>query len=184
MSITVKTKYLDRRGWASVMETDFRWMELETAALPGVAGLIQIRKVAAPALMVSLDEPIIIADEGYSWLSVGPRDGHWWLTAMYDAQERLIQYYFDITRENIMQGGDSCFGDLMLDVVVAPGGKCELLDVDELNASLAAGNITPEDHRTACQAAREILENISVRRAELDAFCRRTREALLRGGQA
>lgn len=178
MSIQIETKYLDRRGWQRVTDSSFAWMELHAPALDGAAGLIQIKTVTAPLAVRDLDRMVTIADDGYCWLQVAPTGQRWWLTVMYDRDLRPLQYYFDITRENFIQGADSRFEDLMLDVVLFSDGVCGLMDRDELDAALAAGNITPEEHRMACETARELLENVPRRAEELAAFCLRVLEDL------
>ncbi len=179
MSIRIETKYLDRRGWQRVTESSFAWMDLHTPALDGAAGLIRIKQVTAPLAVRSLGQMVTIADDGYCWLQIAPRGRHWWLTVMYDRDRRPLQYYFDVTRENTIQGRESHFEDLMLDVVLFTDGACGLMDRDELDDALAAGNITPGEHRTACETAQELLDNVPKRVKELETFCRRTLEALL-----
>ncbi len=178
MSIQIETKTLDRRGWQRAVASDFVWTELHTPELSGVAGLIHIKKVTAPLTVVNLGRPTVIADDGYDWLSVAPEGAHWWLTTMYSPEGAPIQFYFDITRNNFIRGGGSWFEDLMLDVVLLSDGTCGLMDRDELDAALASSNITPEEHETACRAARELLEHVPERAEELRDFCRRMREEL------
>lgn len=82
----------------------------------------------------------MIVDNGFHWFQFAPQSERWWLTAMFDAAKRLIQFYFDITFENhILPGGESWCRDAYLDVVIDPDGRARLLDEDELAAALAAG---------------------------------------------
>jgi len=180
MSIQIVTKYLDRRGWPLMIEGRFAWMELDAPGLRGVAGLLRIQKADEPLSVTGLGCAVTIADSGYEWLAIAPEGAHWWLTAMYTPEGEPIQFYFDITRANYIQGGDSRFEDLMLDVVVLSDGACVLMDMDELDAALRAGSITLEEHRTARKAAQELLDNLPRRVEELRLFCKRTREALRR----
>ncbi len=180
MSIKIETKYLDRRGWPRVTERAFAWKELDTPELRGAAGLIRIKKVEAPLRVDNWGSPLVIVDNGYDWLSVAPAGEHWWLTAMFDRSGEPFQYYFDVTRENLIRGGQSCFEDLMLDVVLTDG-TCRLLDADELDAALAAGHITPSERQTALRTAHTLLDGLPRRAEELRDFCVRTRRELLRG---
>lgn len=180
MSIKIERKYLDRRGWRRVTDSEFVWMELNTPELSGAAGLIHIKKVTEPLTVIELDRPVVIAGDGFHWLEIAPRGEHWWLTVMYGPDGQPLQYYFDITRNNVIRGSGSSFEDLMLDVVLLPDGACGLMDRDELDTALAVGNITQEEHRTACDAADMLMRTLPGRAGELRDFCARTREALER----
>jgi len=180
MAIEIVTKYLDRRGWPQMIEGNFAWTELDTPDLRGVAGLLHIHKVKTPLSVTDSGRAMTIADSGYDWLAVAPEGEHWWLTAMYTPQGEPVQFYFDITRNNFIRGGGSCFEDLMLDVVLLSDDTCSLMDMDELDAALRAGNITPAEHRTACKAAQELLDRLPERAGELRRFCGRLREKLRR----
>ena len=184
MSIQIETKYLDRRGWRRVRESSFAWMDLHTPSLTGAAAAIHIKRVTAPLAVRDLDRMVTIADDGYRWLQIAPAGEHWWLTVMYGRDRRPLQYYFDITRENFIRGADSRFEDLMLDVVLTAGGACGLMDRDELDAALAAGNITSEEHRLARETAGELLENVPRRAGELAAFCQKVLAELSQGPAA
>ncbi len=184
MSIQIETKYLDRRGWRRVTDSAFAWTALETPSLSGAAAVIHIKRITAPLVVRDLDQMVTIADDGYRWLQIAPRGHHWWLTVMYDRDLRPLQYYFDITRENVIQGADSRFEDLMLDVVLMADGTCGLMDRDELDAALAAGNITPEEHRLARETAEELLDNVPKRAKELAAFCQKVLAELSQGPAA
>ena len=91
---------------------------------------------------------------------------------MLDAQERIIQYYFDITVENDVYADEGpYFLDLFLDVVLAPGIGLVTLDADELDAALSEGVIDLPQHALASRVAAEIADALPDREARLEAFC-------------
>ena len=55
---------------------------------------------------------------------------------------------------------------------------------EELDAALAAGNITPEEHRLARETAEELLDNVPKRAKELAAFCQKVLAELSQGPAA
>ena len=179
MAVEVVKKYLDRRDWTRITGKKFSWTGLDLPSFRGVAGLVTITGITSPAVFRNLGVDLTVADDGYSWLCLGPEGGHWWLTAMFDERGNLFQHYFDITRRNGMEGAASWFEDMMLDVVMFPDGEIGLLDREELDAALAAGNITPEEHRLALETGEELLASAPGRAEELNEFCRCLRKKLL-----
>lgn len=55
---------------------------------------------------------------------------------MYDAQDKPLQYYFDINDENIVEMGEARTHDLYLDVLVLPDGRYELVDEADVKRAL------------------------------------------------
>ena len=110
----------------------------------------------------------MIVDNGFHWFQFAPQSERWWLTAMFDAAKRLIQFYFDITFENhILPGGESWCRDAYLDVVIDPDGRARLLDEDELAAALAAGAVTRRMHDQARDDAALVAAQFTGRAGEL-----------------
>ena len=85
-----------------------------------------------------------------------------------------MQYYFDVTLENILRGRDSRFRDLFLDVAAIPGGPLELLDRDELDEAYAEHLITAAEHHLAVETADRLVEAIPEHWTELYDFCMKT----------
>ena len=79
---------------------------------------------------------------------------------MLDRAGGILQYYFDVTLQNHIDGAVSCFTDLFLDVVALPDGRCDLLDLDELNAALEQGIITQPMYFIAKSAADLLMHTV------------------------
>lgn len=160
----------------------FSWFAYMDVAAPrkGVAGLTVLGGIEKPVVAKTPDGPLVIVDNGFHWFQFAPQSERWWLTAMFDAAKRLIQFYFDITFENhILPGGESWCRDAYLDVVVDPDGRARLLDEDELAAALAAGTVTRRMHDQARADAALVAAQFAGRAGELETWCRRYLEALL-----
>ena len=180
MSDRIIRKTLLPQGWQRVTRSASGWMEVHTGELDGVAGVTHILEVTSPLRVVNLEQSLVVADTGYYWLRFGPARTHWWLTAAFNEKKRLVQYYFDVTRENFIHGVDSSFEDLMLDVVMMPGGQCVLKDQEELEAALVQGHITREEYELACREAEALLTALPDREPELRIFCEKLLGALIR----
>lgn len=175
MSCTVDKKYLSRDGWSRVVRSRFVCREIKE----GMAGLLYLEKVTKPLVTKCFADNFTIVDDGYYWMQIAPRDANWWLTVMLNERKEIVQYYFDITRTNVLRGRDSWFEDLMLDVVVLPDGTSVLLDQDELDMALEQGNITKAEHSLASRMATEIQMAFPVRFDELQGFVIKIRDELL-----
>lgn len=166
----IKQRYMSREGWRRVIEREYSHRSFGLGGITGEVGLLRLKKVSPPLIVEVCGEPVQIAADGYTWLQIAPSGEHWWLTAMYDGNLNLKQYYFDVTLENHIDI-EPYFFDLFLDVSVAADGRASLLDADELDAALAERVITPEQHSLAHQTASRILSAFPSRKAELDRFC-------------
>lgn len=169
----MKIKTLSRSEWLRILERQQASMPLNCGGLKGWAGLLVMHRVTAPLAVPVLGEMLTIADNGYSWLQIAPEGENWWLTVMFDQDGEIIQYYFDISLKNEIDGERSWFTDLYLDVVLVPDGRLELLDQDELDAALAEGEVSEDEHALAVTAANVLMEEIPKNRSRLESFCRR-----------
>ena len=100
---------------------------------------------------------VLIADAGYSWFQAAVPGARWWLTAMFDECDRLIQIYFDITGGSRFDDPENpTFEDMYLDIVVSADGSIEVVDRDELDEALQSGAITVLQHREAIEACEKL----------------------------
>ena len=169
----VETKTLARANWGRILARRSAFGEVHTERMDAVAELLLLEKTAKPLVTTVLGQHLTIVDDGYAWLQVAPRGENWWLSVMFDADRNLIQYYFDVTRKNVLAGCDSYFEDLFLDVVALPTGKVTLLDEDELEQALAEGVITEAEAVLARETAARLLAGVPQNIKKLEAFCQR-----------
>ena len=137
----------------------FAWGPFAGFGLQGVAALLRVDRVQVPLM----DGDRMLCGAGYDWLQLAPQGERWWCTAFFRPDGQLEQLYFDITRGNALNGPDSHFEALFLDVVAEPDGRVFRLDEAELRAAVDAGLVS------SAEAARA--------RADADAL-----EARLRAG--
>ncbi|MCL2352234.1 MAG: DUF402 domain-containing protein [Firmicutes bacterium] len=99
-----------------------------------------------------------LAGEGYKWLVYQPTDENWALTALYGPNGELIQFYFDISRENFLdENGIPCRDDIFLDLVISPDGEALTKDMDELREALDKREITAGDYERALKTHDAII---------------------------
>ena len=138
-----------------------RWQKLLIADewLTGVAVELFIDEVSQPKNIKRKQQKIVIADDGYCWLQIIPSDKHWWLTAIFDNNNKLVECYFDITYRN--DPVNLSFVDLFLDVVYTADRKIVLLDQNELEAALTDGSIDRNTYDIALDAAKDLISDLN-----------------------
>lgn len=171
MSNKIERKYMARNDWKRILQRETAYTEITSGEMHGEASLLHILKVSKPLEVFSIDGKIMICDDGYYWLQVAFENNNWWLTAMFNPAGECIQYYFDVTKQSIVDGEDSYFDDLMLDIIVQPGGRLALLDMDELADALAEGNISEEDYALAIKTSQDMLDGIKTEFCRLKDYC-------------
>jgi len=111
-----------------------------------------------------------IMDKGYKWLEFYDYNAKIKLTAIYDENSQIIEWYFDIARrigkENDMPYED----DLYLDVVVTSTGEIILLDEDELQAAYDRLEVNKEDYDMAYKEANQLMKKLENKKDKLEVF--------------
>lgn len=132
-----------RTTWTMITEKELAWMEDEQ----GFYSILKMKQVSEPFSVGN--PPLLICDQGITWVQCAWKGRDLWATAMFDASGRLFQIYFDIADEVHIDGEDTWFTDLIVDVVYHPGGKVEVLDLDEMKEAVCQNLITLEQKRSA-----------------------------------
>jgi predicted RNA-binding protein associated with RNAse of E/G family len=154
--LEIKKKNLDRREWYKDTDRDFDCRYYKDDFFEGGIGLITFTGLEVPDEVDSPSGHICIADKGYQWLELVPKDVNYALTSMFK-EGRLFQLYYDITLKNeVLENGDAVFYDLFLDVVVGEDGKAKVIDTEELDEALLAGVVDQKQYELAVKAAEDV----------------------------
>lgn len=153
-----KERDMRRTDWKRI--TKRRYVSRGEANIFGSAGRISltlIDEVTGPLTVHYHSRAVLIAEAGYSWLQAAVPGARWWLTAMFDECDRLIQIYFDITAGSRFDDPENpTFEDMYLDIVVSADGSIEVVDRDELDEALQSGAITVLQHEEAIEACEKL----------------------------
>lgn len=145
-----------------------------TGSISGYASLVEITQVKKKLVVSSRNVDLCLADDGYSWLVFLPDEKNWCMTAMYDKQGGIIEWYFDITKENsVDESGIPYYDDLYLDIVLLPNSEIMIFDEDELKAALELEEITTEQCEMAYYVCHELIREKIVSVAYMVPFCER-----------
>ena len=140
--------------------------------IKGYAALIKIDEVNHPLIVGKT----CLYDDDYSEINFLPDGEHWQLSALYDNNGDIIEWYFDITRVNsVDEKGNPYCDDLYLDAALMPDGQILILDEDEIKDALDNGLITRKEFDMAYDVLNEIKKNRIIDVAYMKALCSRLR---------
>ncbi len=166
-----------RDDWTRILEKDVIIRDFQWKGLPGKISLIKIKKVSSPRYVDYGAEKVKIVDEGYSWVQFALEGAYYWVTSMFDPQDRLVQIYVDITGGNITDADDPFFEDMYLDYVVHEDDVLEL-DRDELADAFENGRITKEQYDRTAREGDAMLKYLKENHSELAALLVREQRKL------
>lgn len=162
-----------RSDWRRILEREYRWTECDYHGMQGIVSVLMLKKITEPLTIHYEHGDVTIVNEGDTWLQIAFRDAYFWITAMFDKNNDLLQIYFDITNGNCLESADNpTFEDLYLDIVLEPDGALHVLDRDELDEALEARDITPQQHRKAIEECDRLYAFLGQYWVEFAAFCR------------
>lgn len=112
----------------------------------------------------------VIIDNDYKLLGFYDYHSKVKLSAFYDKNGKIIEWYFDIAKELGKENGVPYEDDLYLDIVVRPDGKIILLDEEELNEALRRLEITKAEYEMAYEEANKLIMLLEENKEKLESF--------------
>ena len=177
----MKRSRLSRDLWTRMTEKRFRLLRADFPEARGWLACLDVLAVSEPSVWRhnGADVPVCVA--GSRWLELLPEDDDYCVTAMLSPDGDVLLWYIDmIAGQGVDPDGVPWFDDLYLDLIVWPDGEVTVDDRDELDAALAAGEITPDQHALALATAARLqsgpLRDLSALRA-ITARCAKAFEA-------
>ena len=103
-------------------------------------------------------ETVCILNTGYKWLGVYPKNETYAVTGLYDNNKKLVEFYFDMTKENGVENGMPYVVDIFLDLVITPEYQKIVLDENELEEALNEKIIGKEEYDLAYKTLDRLME--------------------------
>ena len=167
-----KIKYIGKAYKDYFKSFSSKIIRIDEKDLKGFASYLKIFEVNRPLFVGDKGNEICLADDKYWEMQYLPDNKFWRLSAMYDDQDKIIEWYFDINKVNsIDENGNPFCIDLYLDVVLMPDGKILILDEDELLIALNNRIISKEDYNFAYNVKDELLNSNIVNVKYMELFC-------------
>ncbi len=114
-----------------------------------------------------------ILDNGYKWIEFYDYNSKIKLTAIYDENSQIVEWYFDIARKIGKENDVPYEDDLYLDVVVTPTGEIILLDEDELQGAYNRLEVNKEEYDMAYNEANQLMKKLENNKNKLKEFTNR-----------
>ncbi len=121
-------------------------------------------------IKITTPQGLVIIDNYFKLLEFYNYNSKVKLSAFYDNNNKIIEWYFDIAREIGKENGIPFEDDLYLDVVVKPDGTITLLDEDELKLALDKNEITNEEYNMAYSEANKLLSKLVGNKKKLESL--------------
>jgi uncharacterized protein len=176
----MKRKFADRPNWKRVLARTMISEKLDSVEFKGYAVLINIEKVRE-ALWVELGgKKQCVADDGYSWLTLFPKGESYVVTAMFNNQGDVVQWYIDICKDiGFTEKGVPWYDDLYLDIIISSDYHISLIDEDDLALALNQNIIDQYDFDFAYVEANKLLEQLKQNKLTLLSYSKEIYRVLL-----
>lgn len=137
----------------------------------GYISLIKVEKVKQKLTVDYELSDKVLLDDGYKCLIFLPDNENWCVSAVYNALNEIIEWYFDITKLNsIDEQENPFFDDLYLDITVSPDFKIAILDEEELEEAFGLKEITKSDYDMAHYTCYKVIKEIIINKDFLITF--------------
>lgn len=123
--------------------------------------LIKIQHVIEPQVWNVFGKNLVVANDGYKWLVVVPKNDDYAITMYMNQKEKPILWYIDMKDgQGIDEDGVSYYNDIFLDLIVSEKRQIIEDDRDELEKAFADGIISEKQFRKANVTAKKLKQKI------------------------
>ena len=143
-----------KRRFAYSLDDNYKQIRIDEDFFKGYACFIKLQNIENPLIVNNGKKQICIRDNDYEWIEVYPENGNYVITIMFDNNNNLIEWYFDVSKNIGLENGIPYEDDLYLDMIITPDGEKIVIDEDELIEALKKEDITQEDFDEAYQTLR------------------------------
>ncbi len=154
----MKRKYIDDNGWKRVPLKQFKVVQINDDDFKGYIGLLKMDKVLKPLVYTSNKARVCIIDNDYTWLRFLQENAEYSILCVFDENDNIVQWYFDVIGGQGVNKGIPYFDDLYLDIIIYPSGHMFEKDEKELKLAYKLRKITDENYKMARRVATNIMK--------------------------
>lgn len=171
--ISRNRKDMYRSNWHRCLRKEYVDADCEFRGNQAKISLSVLKELTGPLWVPDRGGKALIADTDYSWLQLAVAGEYFYMTAMFDPEDKLHQMYFDITNGTILDNPDNpCFDDMYLDLVLTVDGYLIVLDEDELEEAYAERIISRKEYEKTLAEGAKLKEYLENNKEEMMEFCR------------
>ena len=154
----MRNKYANSfNKFGNVLEVEEKIKNIDKEEFKGDIYLNIFKKVVTPFL---LKNGLCIQDTNYKWLEFYDYNSKVRMSAVYNENNEIVEWYFDIARSIGKENGIPYEDDFYLDVVLTPKGKIILLDEDEFEEAFKRNEMTKEEYEDGYRIANNLMERL------------------------
>jgi len=165
----MKKKYIDCQSYDWIIENR-QIQEYVELPYPGYVSLVILDKIEYEIPVDYGDSDKTLFVNGSKCVTYLPLEKNWCLSTVFDPNDNIIEWYFDMTKKNGVENGRPFFLDLYLDIAVSEDYKSYILDEDELTEAYDNKIITLQDVSLAHQTCESLLKNEIEDKAFMEGF--------------
>ena len=167
--ISLKKRFVTNPNKMKIVDDgSFEIKSFNNSDFVGDIALIKFNKMNKPYMIENIK--LCMANDNYKWLEFYDYNKKYRLTAMYNENNEIIEWYFDIARKIGNEKGMPYEDDLYLDVVVTSKGDIKLLDEDELKDAFDRFEVNKSDYEMAYNEAKKLIELLEDNKDKLKVF--------------
>ena len=155
----MKIKYGNNPNPKSILDSSYKIKKVKDDFFDGYISMVDVNKARRPKIVPRYNgREQKIFDNKHKWLMLFPNNKSYTITAMYDENLTLIEFYIDmIDKIGMTNEGIPYMHDLFLDVVITYEREVYILDQDELYEALQNKEITPKQYDLANKTSKEVI---------------------------
>ena len=134
---------------------------------------INIIEVKKPQVWFCFDKKITVADNGYKWLVVLPKEDNYAITMYMDRNDVPILWYIDlIDGIGVDADGIPFYNDMFLDLIISDDGQVVEDDRDEFEKAYFDGIINNKQYQKVISVSEQLKQRISENQRWISEYCR------------
>jgi len=165
--ISLKKRYADRHLGKESINTIYKTESIKSNDFVGDICYYYFKYVKDKLIVPSGK---CIMDNEYEWLEFYDYNSKIKLTAIYNENSQIIEWYFDIARKIGQEKGIPYEDDLYLDVLVTPKGEISLIDEDDLKVAYNRFEVNKEEYDMAYKEANQLMKKLEGNKDKLEQF--------------
>ena len=152
---------------------------ITNGSLSGVIRITKLFNVSKKTEVHYNFKDAVIVDNGYTWIQLAFKDQNFWIKAMYDEKDNLIEIYVDVSKCNHFDDiSNPEYEDLFLDVIIPSKGHIYHMDDIELMKAKNEGLVSDEDYKLCKTVCRKMESYFEYNRQELLDYLWRMKQEL------
>lgn len=165
----IKRRFMDRSNLDIVLSSRLIKKNSKFFGNNCVVGLFCFDKVTDPVVLNNNFGNYTVIGDGYRWLQVALENENYWITAMFDNDDNLVQIYCDVTDGNVLDD-NPYFDDLFIDVVLFDN-EVFMIDQDDLINAYREGIISTLQYNKAKVTSLRLFDFIKDNKKEIVDYC-------------